>query len=68
MKRTSSRKRALFEMIILALQEEVRKESCSVDNIVKNTKLYGRKVVKNIKDQEILEILNSTLISLFIEE
>lgn len=52
-------------MIVLALEEESRAENPSIENVIKNTKLYAKKTVKKITDKEILNVLGTPLIEIY---
>jgi len=65
MKLTESRIRVIHNMIVLALEEESRVENPSIDNIIKNTKLYAKKTVKKITNKEIISVLGTPLIEIY---
>lgn len=67
MKLTPARIRVIHTMVSLALEEESRKENPSLANIIKNTKLYGKKVVKKLTTKEINFVLQTPLINLYYE-
>lgn len=65
MELTNSRQRVIHSMVTLALEEEARGNNYNMDNIIKNTKLYAKKTVKNLTTEEIVEVLNNPLINIF---
>jgi hypothetical protein len=52
-------------MIVLALEEESRLENPSIENVIKNTKLYAKKTVKKITKKEIMGVLGTSLLEIY---
>ena len=65
MKLTESRIRVIHNMIVLALEEESRLENPSIENVIKNTKLYAKKTVKKITKKEIMGVLGTSLLEIY---
>ena len=65
MKLTESRIRVIHNMIVLALEEESGAENPSIENVIKNTKLYAKKTVKKITKKEIMGVLGTSLLEIY---